>query len=122
MNEIIIEVMKNSILSPILYKLEDNGVVNIFGFFDREVPVEKFYEIQRVLESRLGRIVQIYDIRDFEEGARLDLIRQSELVYSESSLVKTLFEGAMIEDLQEALTEKKSALDRVKNSGTIYYS
>jgi len=121
-DEIIINIMKKELLTPVIYRMNENEVITIVGFFDRETTLGVFFEVQDKLEVELNKEVHIYDFRDFNEGDRLEILKNTDLIYSENEFVKSMFEAAMLEDLRDALTRKNITIQRDEKMGTIYYS
>ncbi|MBP3362046.1 MAG: hypothetical protein J6N52_14405 [Clostridia bacterium] len=117
-----IEIIKKHLLTPVLYRLEDEYRIIVVGFFDLSTTVESIYEAQTELEKLMKKEIHILDIRDFCEAERLDFLKEAENIYSETPLVKSMFEAAMAEDFKDALDLKKDAMERSKNTGTIYLS
>lgn len=121
MNEKIIEIIKSGLLTPVIYLLDDD-VLSVVGFFDGSTQLNHMYEIQTKLERELGREINICDIRDFSEADRLDIVKNGDLIYSETPLIKSLFENAMIEDYTIAQSRKKDMLERSKKTGSLFLS
>ena len=121
-DEIIVNIIKKELLTPVIYRMIENEVITIVGFFDRETTLGVFFEVQDKLEIELNKEVHIYDFRDFNEGDRLEILKNTDLIYSENEFVKSMFEAAMVEDLREALTRKNITIQRDEKMGTIYYS
>ena len=121
-DELIIDVMKKELLTPVVYKMVENDVITVIGFFDRETALSSFFEVQDKLEVELNKEVHIYDFRDFDEGDRLEILKNTELIYSENEFIKSMFEAAMVEDLRDALHRKNVTVQRDEKTGTIYYS
>lgn len=116
------EIIKNHLLTPVIYRIEDEYRIIVVGFFDPSTTVESIYETQSELEEIMKKEIHILDIRDFCEAERLEFLKEAEHVYSETPLVKSMFEAAMAEDFKAALDLKKDAIERSKNTGTIYLS
>lgn len=117
----IIEIIKSQLLTPIIYLLDDD-VLSVVGFFDGSTQINHLYETQTKIEKAIGREINICDIRDFTEADRLDIIKNGNLIYSETPLVKILFETAMVEDFNLAQSRKHDMIERSKKSGSIYLS
>ncbi len=121
MNDKIIRIMKARLLTPVIYLLEDE-ILSVVGFFDGSTKINHIYETQRLIEKALGREINICDIRDFNEVDRLDIIKNANLIYSETPFVKSLFESAMAQDFTISKSKKKDIINRSLESGTIYLS
>ena len=121
-DDFIVEIMKKELLTPVVYKIDEDDLVTIIGFFDRNTTISSIYDVQSRIEAELKRTVQIYDFRDFEEGERLEILKNTDLLYSENDFVKSLFETAMVEDLRIALARKEQTLQRDEKIGTVYFS
>lgn len=121
-NEMIIELARKELLTPVFYKLIDGDSITLVGFFDRGTPISAVYSVQSKLEVEFKTEVNIYDFRDFEVGDRMEILKRAELVYSENEFVKAIFEAAMFEDMRGAVEKKSQAIQREEKLGTVYYS
>ena len=117
----IVEIMNSRLLTPVIYYLEDE-IPSVIGFFDGSTQMNYLYETQVSIERAIGREINLCDIRDFCEADRLEIVKNAELIYSETPLVKAMFEAAMAEDFTLSESKKQDLIQRNINDGTIYLS
>jgi len=118
----IIEIIKKKLLTPIMYIIEKEDELTLVGFFDRETKLSAVYDAQSEIENIAGKIVHIFDMRDFDEADRIEITHEAELLFSETALVKAMFEASMNDDFRMALDKKKDLINRSEKQGTIYLS
>ena len=121
MNDKIIEIMKLNLLTPVIYLL-DEEILTVVGFFDGQTQMNQLYQTQQKLETALKTEVNICDIRDFTEADRIDIIKNGDLIFCETPLVKSLFETAMYEDYKMSESKRIDTIERNKKSGTVFLS
>jgi len=115
----IIEIIKKKMLTPIMYIIEKEDELTLVGFFDRETKLSAVYDAQSEIENIAGKIVHIFDMRDFDEADRIEITHEAELLFSETALVKAMFEASMNDDFRMALDKKKDLINRSEKQGTI---
>lgn len=115
-----VRIVKDSVLTPVIYMSEQEDLVEFICFCDGNITTEALCEAEKKIEKALEINAEIIDIRDFSVADRLDIISRCELVYSEHQFLEKVFESAMITDYQRMISEKHSALNRVKECGTFY--
>ena len=121
MTETIVEIIKSRLLTPIIYLIDDE-VLSVIGFFDGSTKINYIYETQSMIEKAIGREINICDIRDFPEADRVDIRHNAILAYSETPMIKAIFEAAMVEDFNIAESKRKTIIDRSNEDGTVYFS
>ena len=117
----IVEIMNSRLLTPVIYFLDDD-VPSVIGFFDGSTQMNYLYDTQVMIERAIGKEINLCDIRDFCEADRMEIVKTAELIYSETPLVRTMFEAAMAEDYTISESKKQDIIQRNINDGTVYLS
>lgn len=112
----IVEVFNKHILSPVLYMLEFEEVVDLICFCDRNVKISDIYDAEQALFSATGRSFEIVDVQEFNAAERLDMTQNAELIYSANRLVAHIFEQAMAEDYKKMMKEREAARIRYEDN------
>lgn len=118
--ETALRLLKEKILTPVLYMLEYDDRINFICFCDKSIKMQDLYNAETEITNVLGVPTEIIDIREFSEPDRLEILRDAELVYSEDPLVEQIFIASMAEDYRNAVAEKQNMLERYKHTGSYY--
>lgn len=120
MKERIISVFNEHILSPVIYMEENDDIVDLICFCDRNILMGDLYAAQSALRNETGRRFEIIDIREFDMADRLDVMKNAELIYSEDRLVERIFERSILEDFETMQQERSDALVRYGDTSSPY--
>jgi hypothetical protein len=115
-----IHLLREKILTPILYMIEYSDRINFICFCDKNIKMEELYNTSSELTNILGIPAEIMDIREFSEADRLDILKNAKLVYSEDPIIEQIFIASMAEDYRNSVMEKLSMIDRYKQTGSYY--
>lgn len=115
-----IHLLREKILTPILYMMEYSDRINFICFCDKNIKMEELYNTSSELTNILGIPAEIMDIREFSEADRLDILKNAKLVYSEDPIIEQIFIASMAEDYRNSVMEKLSMIDRYKQTGSYY--
>ena len=115
-----IHLLREKILTPILYMIEYIDRINFICFCDKNIKMEELYNTSSELTNILGIPAEIMDIREFSEADRLDILKNAKLVYSEDPIIEQIFIASMAEDYRNSVMEKLSMIDRYKQTGSYY--
>lgn len=120
LTDCIINIISENILTPVIYMLEQDDIIDLICFCDRNISMQDIYSVEFLISERTGKQAEIIDIREFGEFERLDVISRARLIHSEHPLIEQIFTQSMAEDLKIAMEERKSVLERRKLSGTCF--
>lgn len=120
MADCIANIVSENILTPIIYLLEDNNIISLICFCDRNITMQEIYNVEILIEREVGKPTEIIDIREFSEFERLNVISRAKLIHTVNPMIEQVFMQSMTEDLKIAMEEKKSAIERHKMSGTCF--
>ncbi len=118
--ETIVKIFNDKILTPVLFMMEAENVVCLIGFFDRDLDDATVLETASSIYGETGLAAEIFDIREFSESERLDILNNASIVYSESELVRSIFVMSMVEDLNRMIYRREEMLSRYKEFKTPY--
>ncbi len=118
--ETAVQLLKEKILTPVLYVLEYTDKVEFVCFCDKNIKMNILYSTCDALTDILGVPAEIIDIREFSEADRIEVLKSATLAFSEDDLIERVFKNSIAEDYRNAATEKKNMLNRYKNSGSCY--
>ena len=113
-------IISANILTPIIYMIENEGVLDFICFCDRNVTMQEIYNVEKIIKDETGQAAEIIDIREFSETERLEVIHNATLIHSEHPIIETVFTQSMAADYNAAMEERHTILDRVKETGTFY--
>lgn len=116
----IVSIFNERILSPVLYMVEYDDIVDLICFCDRNIIVGEIYETAGALQAATGKQFEIVDIREFDEVDRIDIIHNAELIYSEDRLIERIFEQSMLEDFEIMMREREEAHIRYEDNSSPY--
>lgn len=114
------KIISDNILTPIIYMIENNNVLDFICFCDRNIKMQEIYDVEQQIKELTGKNVEIVDIREFGESERLEVINQAVLIHSEHPLVEKVFANSMVEDFKLAMEKRNNVLVRHRESGTCY--
>lgn len=113
-------IISANILTPVIYMIENDGVLDFICFCDRSITMQEIYNVERLIKEETGQAAEIIDIREFSESERLEVINHATLIHSEHPIIEHVFAQSMIEDYKLAMQDRQTILDRVKETGTFY--
>ena len=116
----IVSVFNERILSPVLYMVEYENMIDLICFLDGNVTEDDIYDTEYELCAMSYKPFEIIDIREFNETDRLEIIHDAELIYSSDKLVKIIFEQSMFEDYEIMLREREEAHIRYEDNHSPY--
>lgn len=116
-----VDIILENILTPIIYMYLDE-VVEFIVFCDYDTPAEVFRRTEEIIYFNLGLNVEIIELREFDEGDRVDIAESAYIVYAENESMPMLFETAMTADVEMMQLWKKELLKRKTDTGTYYIS
>lgn len=116
----LISIFKEKILSPVLYMVEYEDIVDLVCFCDRNITMQTIYDASEAIKQAIDRQVEIIDIREFDEADRLDIIQNARLIYSEDAFLERIFTESMLEDFCEMMYRRESMLERYEENKSPY--
>jgi hypothetical protein len=114
------QIISQNILTPIIYMIEHEDIIDFICFCDRHITTQEIYNVEQLIKEETGKDAEIIDIREFGESERIEVINNATLIHSEHPMIETIFTQSMMEDFQLAMDERKDVLDRKKETGTCY--
>lgn len=120
LTENIVNIVSKNILTPVIYLLEQDNIINLICFCDRNISMQEIYRVENLITEKTGKDTEIIDIRELGEFERLGVISRAKLIHSEHPIIEQIFMQSMAEDLKIAMEERESALERRKMSGTCF--
>ena len=121
-NKAISDTILKNILTPVIYKAEYEHAYEFFCFCDRGIMINEIIKAETELSELLDKNVIILDIRELPEAERVEVVKESEIIYYEDEIIKQLFEISMLEDFRMFLDNRNATVERMKNMGTPYLS
>ncbi len=118
--EKMVKIISQNILTPIIYMLENDGIISFICFCDRNITMQEIYNVEQIIKNETGQTAEIIDIREFDESNRLEIVNTATLIHSEHPLIENIFTQLMIEDYKIAMEERQGVLIRQKELGTCY--
>lgn len=115
-----VKIILESVLTPVIYMLGDDYEVNFICFCDRNIGDDVLVKTETQLQLLLKRKVEILDIRAFDVSDRLEIIKQAEMVHSESPTIQQLFELSMLKDFKKEYQKKQDMLLRKNECSSMY--
>lgn len=116
----IAKIITENVLTPIIYMIETEDVLDLICFCDRNITMQEIYDTEKKIKEETGHVAEIIDIREFGEAERLEVIANATLIHSEHAMIEGIFAESMAEDYKLAMDNKLAALERLKETGTIY--
>ncbi len=116
----LIQIICENVLTPVIYMLEQNDLLDFICFCDKKITVQDLYDTQQKIKNLTGKKAEIIDIREFDESERVDVISNAVLIYSEHPLIEKVFAQSMMEDFKISMEERNNVLKRHRESGTFY--
>ena len=116
----IIRIISENILTPVIYMIENDQVLDFICFCDRNITMQDIYNTEQMIKNETGLTAEIIDIREFGEAERLDVINHATLIHSEHPVIETIFTQSMIEDLRIVMEQRKDIMQRKKQTGSFY--
>lgn len=120
MTDFAVNVITKNILTPVVYMIEQADSIDFICFCDRNITVQEVYNTEHIISTETDKHIEIFDIREFGESERIDVINQATLIYSEHPIIEKIFTQSMLEDFKIAMDERNNVLERYKESGTYY--
>ena len=114
------QIISTNILTPVIYMIENEDVLDFICFCDRNITMQEIYNVEQAIKDETGHAAEIIDIREFPEAQRLDVINNATLIHSEDPIIESVFTQSMAEDYKLAMEVRKIVIDRVKETGTVY--
>lgn len=116
----IAKIITENVLTPIIYMIETEDVLDFICFCDRNITMQEIYNTEKKIKDETGQTAEIIDIREFGEAERLEVIANATLIHSEHAMIEGIFAESLAEDYKLAMDSKLAALERLKETGTIY--
>lgn len=114
------QIINEHILTPVIYMLESDEQVEFICFCDVNIEPQEFAAAEKKLNDLLGVQTVVFDLREYNEADRVDIIHDGDLIYTANPAFEKLFAMSMAEDLRRAAVEKSELLKRYDTSGTVY--
>lgn len=116
----LVQLISLNVLTPIIYMRETEDMLEFICFCDKHITMQEIYDVETSISELTGKKAEIIDIREYCETERIEVIHDSELIYSEHSIIEQVFTQSMIEDYRIAMAERKDVLNRGRSTGTYY--
>ena len=120
LTEKLVKIISQNILTPIIYMIENEEIIDFICFCDRNITMQEIYNVEQIIKNETGKNVEIIDIREFDESERLEIVNTATLIHSEHPLIENIFTQSMIEDYKIAMDERRNVLLRQKELGICY--
>ncbi len=115
-----VDIITQKLLTPLLYKAEDEESIKFIGFFDTNMDFAEIEKTEIAISAYIDMPLEIIDIREFEAADILHIINNAELVYSMHPIMENYFKTAITSELEFYKQIKKSYLERRNSTGTFY--
>ncbi len=116
----IIKIFKEKILTPILYMVQYDDIVDLVCFCDRSITMQTIYDTANEIGKQIDKQVEIIDIREFDEADRIEIMKNAQLLYSEDPIIERIFEESMLEDFRIMLNQREETMSRYIENSTPY--
>lgn len=120
LTEKMVKIISQNILTPIIYMIENEEIIDFICFCDRNITMQEIYNVEQIIKNETGKNVEIIDIREFDESERLEIVNTATLIHSEHPLIENIFTQSMIEDYKIVMDERRNVLLRQKELGICY--
>ena len=67
LTDCIINIISENILTPVIYMLEQDDIIDLICFCDRNITMQDIYSVEILISERTGKQAEIIDIREFGE-------------------------------------------------------
>lgn len=115
-----VSIITQKLLTPLLYKLEDEISIRFIGFFDTNMDIGEITATEEAVSAYVDFPLEIIDIREFEISDILNIIETAELVYSMNPVMESFFGSAIANELEMYKQVKQSYVERKNTTGTLY--
>ena len=115
-----VSIITQKLLTPLLYKLEDEISIRFIGFFDTNMDFSEITATEEAVSAYVDFPLEIIDIREFEISDILNIIETAELVYSMNPVMESFFGSAIANELEMYKQVKQSYVERKNTTGTLY--
>lgn len=115
-----VSIITQRLLTPLLYKLEDEISIRFIGFFDTNMDFSEITATEEAVSAYVDFPLEIIDIREFEISDILNIIETAELVYSMNPVIENFFGSAIANELEMYKQVKQSYVERKNTTGTLY--
>ena len=115
-----VSIITQRLLTPLLYKLEDEISIRFIGFFDTNMDIGEITATEEAVSAYVDFPLEIIDIREFEISDILNIIETAELVYSMNPVMESFFGSAIANELEMYKQVKQSYVERKNTTGTLY--
>ena len=115
-----VSIITQKLLTPLLYKLEDEVSIRFIGFFDTNMDFSEITATEEAVSAYVDFPLEIIDIREFEVSDILNIIETAELVYSMHPVMENFFGSAIANELEIYKQIKQSYVERKNTTGTLY--
>ncbi len=115
-----VSIITQKLLTPLLYKLEDEVSIRFIGFFDTNMDFSEITATEEAVSAYVDFPLEIIDIREFEVSDILNIIETAELVYSMHPVMENFFGNAIANELEMYKQIKQSYVERKNTTGTLY--
>lgn len=115
-----VSIITQKLLTPLLYKLEDEVSIRFIGFFDTNMDIGEIIATEEAVSAYVDFPLEIIDIREFEISDILNIIETAELVYSMNPVMESFFGSAIANELEMYKQVKQSYVERKNTTGTLY--
>ncbi|MBR0028337.1 MAG: hypothetical protein IJP58_06800, partial [Clostridia bacterium] len=59
------QIISANILTPVIYLIENDGVLDFICFCDRNITMQEIYNVEQLIKEETGQAAEIIDIREF---------------------------------------------------------
>ena len=115
-----VSIITQKLLTPLLYKIEDEISIRFIGFFDTNMDFSEITATEEAVSAYVDFPLEIIDIREFEISDILNIIETAELVYSMNPVMESFFGSAIANELEMYKQVKQSYVERKNTTGTLY--
>lgn len=122
MEEKIVKLIKDTLLTPVIYMAAEEDRIILFGFFDTTVTDEMLYQMQSAIQKKIKHETYLFDFRGLDAFERFEVVTKAALIYKESDFVRSIFESAMLNDYNIAIGDRDAAIQRMNKYGTPSFS
>lgn len=118
--QIIVDIFREHILSPVLYIYEEDYGIVLVGFFDKSVDDECIRQTENAIGRAVGKRVTVEDIRIYDELERIELIKEADISYAENRQLEDKFLDSLFAENMIYLSNKADLLRRYEDTNSFY--
>lgn len=116
----ILDLIKERLDLPLIYLFEHNNRSDFIYVVEKELNNKIVTETEIEITELINHTISLIDIREFDTLDRMNIMKNSTMIYCKNPQVKNFMESAANVDVENLIKKRNTLINRKKECGVFF--